>query len=101
MCFWLSVSWVVRHGEKLSVPRRSGLGAEMVQSILRILATLIPWIGRYFSPERKLERLTLKEVKREAEAKLQAEKLKRQYDQIERDVEGKRGKDLLDRLNRQ
>lgn len=76
-------------------------GREMIQiikSALTILATLIPWIGRYFSPERKLERLVLAEAKREAEAKLRAEKLRREHDTIERD--NKSGTDLLDSLNR-
>lgn len=70
----------------------------MIQSILTILATLIPWIGRYFSPERKLERMVLAEAKREGETKLRAEKLRREYDKIEQDK--KTGKDLLDSLNR-
>lgn len=70
----------------------------MIQSFLTILATLIPWIGRYFSPERKLERLVLAEAKREGEAKLRAEKLRREYDKIEQDK--KTDKDLLDSLNR-
>lgn len=70
----------------------------MVTSILKILAVLIPWIGRHFSPEAKLERLLLAETKREGEAKLKAEQLRRKYDQIEQDKLS--GEDLLDSLNK-
>lgn len=70
----------------------------MVASVLKILAVLIPWIGRRFSPEAKLERMVLAEVKREGEAKLRAEQLRREYDKIEHDK--KAGTDLLDSLNR-
>lgn len=70
----------------------------MWTSILTILATLLPWIGRKFSPEAKLARLELAEAKREGEARLRAEKLKREYDKIEQDTLS--GKDLLDSLNK-
>ena len=70
----------------------------MWASLLTILASLIPWLERTFSPERKLERMVLKEAKRESEAKLQAEKLKRAYDKIEQDK--KTGSNLLDSLNK-
>lgn len=70
----------------------------MIASILAILATLIPWLGRWFSPEAKLERMTLKEARREGEAKLKAEQLRREYDAIDHDK--KTGNDLLESLNK-
>lgn len=70
-----------------------------IKAVLTILATLIPWLGRKFSPEAKLERMVLKETKREGEAKLKAEKLKRTYDKIDAQPE-KSTKDLLESLNK-
>jgi hypothetical protein len=70
----------------------------MWTAILTILATIIPWLGRQFSPEAKLEKMVLKEAKREGQAKLEASELKREYDRIAHDK--KSGKDLLDSLNR-
>lgn len=69
----------------------------MIASLLTILATLLPWLGRKFSPEAKLERMVLNETKRDASAKLEAEKLRRKYDQIDNQPK-KSGKDLLDSL---
>lgn len=70
----------------------------MVASILKILAVLIPWVGRHFSPEAKLARIVLAEAKRKSEVKLRAAELRRTYNKIAQDRLS--GKDLLDSLNK-
>ena len=69
----------------------------MIASILAILATLIPWIGRRFSPESVLHRRELAEAEHKRKMDVEAEKLKDTYKEVKRETPTD-PKDLADDL---